>query len=75
MIRLTKEAASRIALLPLVDWHISKVSFTDIFSSRADEFVVGVLFEDVAGPARNAADREYWRVKIKRDSHHVVSRG
>jgi hypothetical protein len=61
--------------LPLIDRHIRKIARADVFGARANEFVVGVLFEDVAGPATNSADGENGRVEVERNSHHVVCRG
>lgn len=60
--------------LPLIDRHIRKIARADVFGARANEFVVGVLFEDVAGPATNSADGENGRVEVERNSHHVVCR-
>src|SRR5205807_730398 len=61
--------------LTLVDWNVAHVARPDVFRAWADEFVVGILFEDVTGPAADAADGEDRSVKIQRNAHHVVSRG
>src|SRR5205085_1592008 len=47
----------------------------DVFGAWADQFVVGVLFEDVACPTTDARDGEDRRVEVERDAHHVVGRG
>lgn len=39
------------SLLSLLDWDVNGVSFSDVLGPWADEFVVGVLFKDVTGPA------------------------
>ncbi len=38
-------------ILSLVDRNVLQIAFADVFGAWANEFVVGVLFEDVAGPA------------------------
>ena len=39
------------SLLSLVDWDVNGVSFADVLRPWANEFVIGVLFKDVTGPA------------------------
>src|SRR6266508_3794543 len=60
-------------LLPLIDRNVGKIAWADIFRARTDEFVVGILLEDVTGPAADPADGKDRRVEIERNSHHVVS--
>src|SRR4030095_3210171 len=50
------------------------VPSADIFSPRPDQFVVGVLLQDVTCPTTNAANCKNRCVKIQWDSHHVVKR-
>ena len=56
-------------------WDVRNISLADVFRTWPNEFVVGVLLEDVAGPAGYAADGEDGCVEVERNSHHVVSRG
>ena len=51
--------------LSFVDRHVFLVAFANVFGTRADQFVVAVLFEDVAGPAGDAADGEDRRVHVE----------
>jgi hypothetical protein len=37
--------------LSLTDRRVFEVAFADVFGAGADQFVVAVLFEDMAGPA------------------------
>jgi hypothetical protein len=59
-------------LLSLCDWNVRKIALANIFSARANEFVVGVLFEDVGRPTADATDCENRRVEVQRNSHHVI---
>src|ERR1043166_1622058 len=61
--------------LPLVNRHKRKVAWANIFSTRTNEFVVGILFEDVTGPTADSTNGKDWRVEIEGNSHHVIRRG
>ena len=60
--------------LSVINRHVRHVARTHVFRARANEFVVGVLFQDVRRPTADAANREDGSVEIQRNSHHVVSR-
>ena len=60
-------------LLALINRHVRNVSRSDILSARTNEFIAGVLFEDMCSPSADSADCENRRVEIKRNSQHVVS--
>src|SRR5262245_41822068 len=59
----------------LLDWYVREIVLAQVFSSRTNQFVIGVLFENVGRPAANATHRKYRRVELKRDPHHVIGRG
>ena len=65
-------AYSSLRTSPFINRHVRHVARSDIFRPRANQFVVGVLFQDVCGPTADAANREDGCVEIQWDSHHVI---
>src|ERR1700676_439791 len=48
---------------------------SDVFGTRANQAVVGVLFKHMRRPTGNAAGSEDWGIQIYGKAHHVVNRG
>src|SRR5947209_2284272 len=61
-------------VLPLVDRRVFQVAGADVFGTRTDQFVVGVLLENMTGPTRNSRDGKNRRVKVERNAHQVIGR-
>src|SRR5436190_21183878 len=55
--------------LSFIDGHVFQIAGADVFGARADELVVAVLFEDVAGPAGNSRNGKGRREEVERNAH------
>ena len=55
-----------------VNWNVLHVAWTNVFSTRSDQLVVGILLEDVCSPTRDATDCEDRGKEIQWNVHHVV---
>lgn len=62
-----------LGCLSLVNRRIRHIARADVFGARANQFVVRVLFENVACPTADATDGENRREEIERNTHHVIS--
>jgi hypothetical protein len=58
--------------LALVDGDVLEALGAGVLGERADETVIGVLFEHMSGPAGDAADHEDERVKINGNPQDVI---
>jgi len=65
------EVAQRVELA-LPDRYVPNITWSNVVSTWANEFVVGVLFEYVSSPTCDATDCKDRRVELERDTHHVV---
>src|SRR5205823_3306094 len=54
---------------------IGDIFRADVFGARADQAVIGELFQDVGGPAGDATACKHGRIQVYRDAHHVVDGG
>ena len=68
---LLAEVAQRVELA-LPDRYVLNITWSNVVSTWANEFVIGVLFEDVSSPTCDATDCKDRRVELERDTHHVV---
>src|SRR5262249_45383324 len=60
--------------LSLIDRNIFQIRFAQVLRAWADQFIVAKLFEHMGRPTGDTADREDRRVKVNRDTQHVIGR-
>jgi hypothetical protein len=48
----------------LIDRNVRKVVLAKVLRSRPNQFVIGILLEDMSGPAANSTDREDWSIEL-----------
>src|SRR5213078_3754818 len=62
-------------LSPLFDWNVFSHLRADVFGTRANQAVIGVLFKDVGRIASDATTSKDGRIQVNGKAQHVVNGG